>query len=86
MIAGAQFVHCLDHYCRPVGVRRLVYAVAEVENVPASPAEIGKNLLDFRANRPALGVQCAGVQIALQGDPVAHSFSRFTDIEGPIQA
>jgi hypothetical protein len=81
-----EFVYRVYQYAEMLGINRLVNAVAEVEDVARMIAEAGDDLACLGANALGVGVENAGIEIALQRNAITHTFARSINIDGPVQS
>ena len=85
MVAGAQFMHRVNHGFRVTGIHLWVDAVTEIEHVPRALTVPFQNPLHLCANPLRWSVQHTGIEITLQGDSVTNPLTRIGDITGPVE-
>ena len=74
-----------DHGAGMVGIDLGMDAVTKVEDMTAALAITGQYPGHFRADLCGLCIEDGGIEIALQGDPVADPRAGLADIGGPIE-
>ena len=79
-------MHSRDHGGGVIGIDIRMDAVAEVEDMPGAAAVAGEHAADLALDALGRGVEGAGVEVALQGDLVAHQRARVGEIHGPVNA
>ena len=82
---SAQIVHCIHHYGDIFGRRVLHHTMSEIENMTVARAEALQYFVHFLDDDVGRREQHRGIEIPLQRDFVAHTFTGKADVGAPVQ-